>query len=73
MQIDYDPQVDAIYIHFRPGEVNDTQQINKYVYVDLDEQGQPLGLEILFASSVLAGQDVTSVTFNVGRLAQVAN
>ncbi len=70
MQIDYDLEADAFYIHLRPGEVDDTQQINKYVYVDLDEQGQPLGLEILFASDVLAGQDATSVTFNVGRVAQ---
>ncbi|HRQ38805.1 MAG TPA: DUF2283 domain-containing protein [Chloroflexota bacterium] len=66
MQIDYDPQADALYIHFRPGNVDDTQEVNKYIYVDVDENGLPLGLEILFASRVLANEELTSVTFNIG-------
>ncbi len=72
MQIDYDPEADALYVHFREGEVDDTRQISKYIFVDEDEAGQPLGLEILFASRVLAGQDMTSVTVNIGRAAQAA-
>ncbi|MBE2199650.1 MAG: DUF2283 domain-containing protein [Anaerolinea sp.] len=71
MQIDYDPDADAIYIRLREGEVDDTQVVNKYVYVDLDENGRPLGLEIFFASHILASQDVTSVTVNIGRAARV--
>ncbi len=72
MQIDYDPEADAIYIRLREGQVDDTQEVNKYIYADLDADGLPLGLEILFASQVLADQDVTSVTFNIGHLAQAA-
>lgn len=71
MQIDYDPDADAIYIRLREGEVDDTQFVNKYVYVDLDENGRPLALEILFASHILASEDVTSVTVNIGRAAQM--
>jgi uncharacterized protein YuzE len=71
MQIDYDPQADAIYIRLRDGDVDDTQKVSKYIYVDTDEAGVPLGLEILFASQVLAEQDVTSVTLNIGRTAQL--
>jgi len=72
MQIDYDPQADAIYIRLRDGEVDDTQQVSKYIYVDVDEAGVPLGLEILFASRVLVDQDVTTVTLNIGRTPQIA-
>jgi uncharacterized protein YuzE len=68
MQIDYDPQADAIYIQLRPGEVDDTLAVGKYIYVDVDQDGVPLGLEILFAGQVLAGQDLTSVTVNLSRV-----
>ncbi len=71
MQIDYDPQADAIYIQLRTGEVDDTLEAGKYVYIDVDENGVPLGLEILFAGRMLAKEDMTSVTVNIGRMAQV--
>ena len=53
MQIDYDPQADAIYVRLRSGEVDDTLTVGKYIYVDVDQDGVPLGLEILFAGRVL--------------------
>ena len=70
VQIDYDPQADAIYIQLRPGEVDDTLAVGKYIYVDVDQDGVPLGLEILFAGQVLAKQDLTSITVNLNRVAQ---
>jgi len=69
MQIDYDPQADAIYIQLRKGEADDTLEAGKYVYVDVDENGVPLGLEILFAGRMLV-EDMASVTVNIGRVAQ---
>jgi uncharacterized protein YuzE len=72
MQIDYDPQADAIYIRLRDGEVDDTREVSKYIYVDVDRNGNPLGLEILFASHVLADKEVTSVTLNIGHSFQAA-
>ncbi|HMQ52073.1 MAG TPA: DUF2283 domain-containing protein [Anaerolineae bacterium] len=71
-QIDYDPQADALYIQFRPGEVNDTLEAGKYVFVDVDKMGVPLGLEILFAEKTLKTEDVTSVTVNIRRSASVS-
>ncbi len=65
MQIDYDPEADAIYIHLRDGEVDHTVESSKYIYVDVDSEGVPLGLEILFATNVLGARDMTSITFNV--------
>ncbi|MBE7556471.1 MAG: DUF2283 domain-containing protein [Anaerolineales bacterium] len=70
MKIDYDPQADAIYIQLRPGEVDDTLEAGKYVYVDVDKEGMPLGLEILFAGRLLAQEDMTSVTVNIRRIAE---
>ena len=72
MQIDYDPQADAIYVQLRPGEVDDTLTVGKYIFVDVDKDGVPLGLEILFAGRVLARQDLTSVTVNLNRVVQPA-
>ncbi len=69
MQINYDPVADAIYIRLREGEVDETTQVGKYIYADVDASGIPLGLEILFASRVLASKDLTSITFNVSQAA----
>jgi uncharacterized protein YuzE len=70
MQINFDSQADVLYIQFRQGEVDDTLEAGKYVYVDVDQDGVPLGLEILFAGRLLAEEDMTSVTVNIGRMAQ---
>ncbi len=56
MQIDYDLQADAIYIRLRAGEVDDTVTVGKYIYVDVDQDGVPLGLELLFAGQLLSKQ-----------------
>jgi uncharacterized protein YuzE len=70
MRIDYDPQADAMYIRLRSGDVDDTLEAGKYVFVDVDSAGVPLGLEILFAGRTLAAEDMTSVTVNIARAAQ---
>lgn len=72
MQIDYDPEADAIYVHLRNGEVDDTLEVGKYIFVDVDSEGLPLGLEILFAGRTLGQQDFTQVTVNIGRALQPA-
>ena len=70
MQIDYDPQSDAIYIRLREGEVDDTLETAKYVYVDVDKDGVPLGVELLFAGRLIPQENLRSVTFNVGEPAE---
>ena len=72
MRIDYDPQADAIYIRLREGDVDDTLEAGKYVFVDVDSAGVPLGLEILFVGRTLSTEDVTSVTVNISRTLQPA-
>jgi len=65
MQIEYDPQADAIYIQLQTGDVDDTLQTGKYVFVDVDKNGLPLGIEILFASRVLAQQEMIRFTVTI--------
>jgi uncharacterized protein YuzE len=65
MQIDYDPQADTMYIQLRQGQVDDTLEINKYIYVDVDEDAVPLGIEILFTQRVLGQIDLASITVNI--------
>ena len=67
MQIDYDPRADTIYIQLRPGEVDDTLEVSKDIYVDVDKDGVPLGLEILFARRVLGQVDLASITVNISQ------
>lgn len=65
MKIEYDAQADALYIQLREGNAVETIQTGKYVYIDLDEQAQPLGIEMLFVKRYLALSDLTSITFNI--------
>lgn len=67
MQIDYDPQADTIYIQLRQGDVDNTLEVNNYIYVDIDPNQIPLGIEILFASRVLGQVDMASITLNISR------
>lgn len=66
MQIDYDPEADAMYIRLREGDIDDTVEANKYIFVDVDNEGIPLGIEILFAGRLHKKEDITSVTVNFG-------
>jgi uncharacterized protein YuzE len=43
MEIDYDPEADAIYIRLRDGKVDHTIESSKYIYVDVDVNNVPLG------------------------------
>jgi uncharacterized protein YuzE len=72
MQINYDLDANAIYIHFREGDIEETREVSKNIYVDVDKDGSPLGLEILYAKHTLAVEDVTSVTVNIARPPQPA-
>lgn len=54
MQIDYDPQADAFYIRLKDGDVDDTLEAGRYVFVDVDSAGVPLGLEMLFAGRMIS-------------------
>jgi len=68
MQINYDPQADTLYIQLQSGQVDDTIEASKYIYIDIDEENVPLGVEILFARQILGQTNVDKVTINLGPL-----
>lgn len=53
MHIKRDPDVNALYITFGEGEVARTVAISEAVYADLDEVGNPLGLEFINADDFI--------------------
>ena len=50
MRLSYDPDTDALYIHFREIAGSDVEEIAPGVVVDLDNEGKIVGMEILDAS-----------------------
>ena len=68
MKIEYDPEVDALYIQFRPaapGSV-ENRKLSEDVTADYGPDGKLVGLEILDASVVL-GEDAGRVIVDVAR------
>jgi uncharacterized protein YuzE len=58
MRIRYDPTLDALYIRFKEGQIQDSDEVADGVILDVDADGGPMGLEILDASRILGGKKV---------------
>jgi len=50
MKIEYDREVDAVYIYIQRKEVARTIEISDGVNIDLDEDGKLIGIEIIDAT-----------------------
>jgi len=50
MKIRYSPDVDALYISLREAGIAESDEISKDVIADYDENGDIVGLEILWVS-----------------------
>ena len=61
MRIEYDPEADALYILIREARVDDNIDIEDGVTVDVDENRDIVGLEILDASKRLSPSDLSSI------------
>jgi uncharacterized protein YuzE len=49
MQFHFDEEANALYSAIAPGEVARTVELTDLVYVDVDAQGAPLGIEFVSA------------------------
>lgn len=65
MKITYDPVADSLYIQLREGEVDDTIEQSKYIFTDIDEEGAPFGIEVVYAKQLLGEHNLSSVTVNL--------
>ena len=50
VKIEYDREVDILYIRFRESRIANTIPVSDDVYMDLDEEKKPVGIEIWRAS-----------------------
>jgi uncharacterized protein YuzE len=50
MRFEYDQQADAMYIRLRTAKVAESKEVHPGVVLDLDTQGQVLGIELLDVS-----------------------
>ena len=61
MRIKYDSEVDAMYIELRKGEFSKNKIIDDLTIIDLDKDGNMLGIELLDASKRFPGKDFKEV------------
>lgn len=50
MNIEYDPEVDALYVRLANNKIIESEQIQPGIILDFDEAGHVVGLEVLNAS-----------------------
>jgi uncharacterized protein YuzE len=62
MKIEYDKQVDALYIRIQEKDVARTQEISEGVNVDLDADGRLIGLEVLGATEHYSLADIFNLS-----------
>ncbi len=61
MEIEYDKDVDALYIRLREGSLGKNLKIDDRTILDLDKKGEILGIEILDASRRLSAESLSRV------------
>ncbi len=62
MKIEYDREVDALYIRIQEKKVSYTRELEEGVNVDFDEESKLIGLEIIGASERYSLQDIFNLT-----------
>jgi uncharacterized protein YuzE len=62
MKIEYDSEVDALYISIQEKEVSHTKELEEGVNLDLDESNRIIGLEIIGASERYSKKDIFNIS-----------
>ncbi len=62
MKIEYDKEVDAIYLRLQEKYVARTVQIEEGLNLDLDEEGKLIGLEVLDATQRYSLADIFNIS-----------
>lgn len=71
MKIEYDPDVDAMYIEFQDGEFGSNKKIDDLTIIDYDKKGKILGIELLKISDRIPKSSLSEV--NVKNLVLAKN
>ena len=70
MEISYDKEADAMYIEFQKGEFVRNKKIDDFTIIDIDKNGNILGIELLDVSNRIPIESLSEV--NVKNLLAVA-
>jgi uncharacterized protein YuzE len=62
MKIEYDKEVDALYIRLQERYVAKTLEIQNGINIDIDEDGKLVGLEVLDATDRYGLSDVFNIS-----------
>ena len=62
MKIEYDREIDALYIYLQEKEVVKTTELSDVVKVDLDEEGNLIGIEVLDATQRYSLSDIFNIS-----------
>jgi uncharacterized protein YuzE len=61
MKITYDKEADAMYIEFREGVFSRNKKIDDFTIIDLDKEGNLLGIELLDVSHRIPPESLSEV------------
>lgn len=50
MNIQYDPEVDALYVRLSERKIIESEEVQPGIVLDFDEEGKVVGVEVLNAS-----------------------
>jgi len=56
MKVRYDPEADILYILIKEGKIKDTEEIDEDLFVEYDENGNIVGIEIWQASKYVVSE-----------------
>ena len=62
MKIEYDKEVDALYIRIREKRIAKTQEIEDALNIDIDEEGKVIGFEILNATQRYSKSEIFNLS-----------
>lgn len=59
----YDPEAKALYMRFSDEQIEETLEFSSSVYLDVDQAGRPVGLEVLnVAPEMVSGVGSSTAT-----------
>jgi uncharacterized protein YuzE len=61
MKIEYDREVDALYIRIQEKDVRRTKELDEGINLDLDADGKIIGLEIIGATERYSRRDIFDI------------
>ena len=66
MRVTYDPTADALYVYVSDADVAETREVAPDVHLDIDAEGNAVGIEIL-AASPRPGSNPMAMAFEILR------